>query len=280
VDDGGGRAAGVTGDRELARLVAHNVAASLVAVASGAPGARIERLGGVLLVATGLPIRLFNQALVEDDGTPPDRVVAALREAISILRARGDLFALALRACLDDEYLPLAREELGLVPLGESPWMPGMALQPLPAPGIAAPPDGIEIRRVVDEEGVADHVRAAAAGFGRPEPWLRLIVTPSLLEVPGLALYTGYEAGEPVSAGLGLVTGRTVGIYNIATVESARRRGYGAAMTTRIVDDGAASGCDTAILQASEMGKPVYERLGFRTVADYFGYIDPSEGRG
>jgi hypothetical protein len=51
-------------------------------------------------------------------------------------------------------------------------------------------------------------------------------------------------------------------------------------MTTRIVDDGAVSGCDTAILQANEMGKPVDERLGFRTVADYFGYIDPSEGRG
>lgn len=40
------------------------------------------------------------------------------------------------------------------------------------------------------------------------------------------------------------------------------------------MDDGAADGCDVAILQATDMGRPIYERLGFRTVVQYVGYVD------
>ena len=47
-------------------------------------------------------------------------------------------------------------------------------------------------------------------------------------------------------------------------------------MTMRIVEDGAAEGCDVAILQATDMGRPIYERLGFRTVVQYVGYVDPA----
>ena len=46
-------------------------------------------------------------------------------------------------------------------------------------------------------------------------------------------------------------------------------------MTMRIATDGAAAGCNVAILQARVMGYPVYERLGFRTVIEYDGFVDP-----
>ena len=88
-------------------------------------------------------------------------------------------------------------------------------------------------------------------------------------------VYVGYTDGEPVTSGVGFRTGDTIGVYNIATIPSARKRGYGAAMTARIAADGAAAGCDVAILQASEMGRTVYERLGYRTVVEYMGYVEP-----
>jgi predicted GNAT family acetyltransferase len=80
----------------------------------------------------------------------------------------------------------------------------------------------------------------------------------------------------PVSTGLGVRSGRTIGIYNIATIPAARGKGYGAAITRRNVADGVAAGCDVAILQASDMGFPIYERIGFRTVVEYVGFVDPS----
>lgn len=46
-------------------------------------------------------------------------------------------------------------------------------------------------------------------------------------------------------------------------------------MTARVMAEGVAAGCDAAALQASQMGRPIYERLGFRTVVSYAAYADP-----
>jgi GNAT superfamily N-acetyltransferase len=97
------------------------------------------------------------------------------------------------------------------------------------------------------------------------ENWIAYL-TGVVLDRPGCAVYVGYADGEAVVSGLGWRTGRTIGVYSIATIESARRRGYGAAMTARVMADGVAAGRDVAALQASELGRPIYERLGFRTV--------------
>jgi len=254
----------------LARLEHENMIEALWAVATQGVNARIERTNGVALVATGLPLRLFNQVLVEDDHARPEAVAAA----VATTRGRGDWFIVSLRAGTDDRYFPLMAE-LGLVRVSDRPWMPGMALHPLPSADATPVPPGHEIRRITTAAGVNDHVRTAAAGFEMPQAWLEAVVTEALINHPGAALYVGYTDGLPVTTGLGIRTGETIGVYNIATVESARRRGYGAAMTMRIVDDAAAARCDVAILQSSDMGRPIYERLGFRTVVEYIGFVEP-----
>jgi GNAT superfamily N-acetyltransferase len=257
--------------RLLARLEHENLVEAFVLVGGQVPGALVTRAAGVALVATGLPLRLFNQVIVEGDPVAPEAIAAA----VATTRARGDRFVVNLRSGTDDRYLPLMGD-LDLVPLSAEPWMPGMALHPLPALGTVPPTPGHEIRRVTDGPGVRDHILTVAAGFEMPVDWIEAVMTEALAARPEAAVYVGYTDGQPVSTGLGVRTGRTIGIYNIATLEAARRRGYGAAMTMRIVDDGTAEGCDVAILQASEMGRPIYERLGFRTVVEYVGYVDPA----
>jgi len=59
-----------------------------------------------------------------------------------------------------------------------------------------------------------------------------------------------------------------VGIYNVATAVEARRRGAGAAVTAAAMADARARGARWAILESSEMGRSVSERLGFRQVCE------------
>lgn len=254
---------------ELAKLEHENMIEAIALVGENVEGAVVQRVSGVALIATGLPILLFNQVIVERPAAAAEAVSAAVAQA----RDRGARFVVNLRVGTDDELVPLM-DGLGLVRLSDEPWMPGMALYPIRRDS-AAPSAEHEIRRVADASGVDDHSRTAAAAFEMPESIVRAIVTPAMAQRDGVAVYVGYSDGRPVTTGLGVRTGRTVGVYNIATVPAARRRGYGAAMTQRIVADAAAAGCDVATLQSSDMGYSVYERLGYRTVVEYMGYVDP-----
>lgn len=82
----------------------------------------------------------------------------------------------------------------------------------------------------------------------------------------------GLLDGTPVATASLVVAGGTAGIYNVATLEAARRRGIGAALTAAAVRRGAERGMALSTLQASTMGRPIYERLGFRFVCDLVPY--------
>jgi GNAT superfamily N-acetyltransferase len=256
---------------QLARLEHDNLIAALTKMCANANGALVRSSDGVAVVLTGSRLRLFNQVLVASDEAADE----AIDGAVAVARERGDRFIVNLRDGFDDSRLPLI-ERLGLVPVSEHPWMPGMALQPI-AQDVAQPPSDVyDIRQVTGDRGVDDHIRTAAAGFELPEDVIRTFMNTATARDPDVAVYVGYAEGAPVTSGLGFRTGRTIGVYNIATVAAARGRGYGATMTKRVANDGARAGCDVAILQASEMGLPIYERLGYRTVVQYRGYVEPS----
>ena len=257
-------------DAELADLEHQNMVVTMSAFCANVAGARVWRADGVMVAATGLPFVLFNQVIIDGEATRP----AAIAGGVATMREGAGPFVVNLRSGRDDRFIPLM-EELGLVPISDQPWMPGMAWHPIEG---AAPtlPTGFEVREVRDIDGLQAHVTTGAEGFELPEDILRAVVVPALLDRADMPIYVGYENGVPVSTGLGVRSGRTIGIYNIATIPAARGKGYGAAITRRNVADGVAAGCDVAILQASDMGFPIYERIGFRTVVEYVGFVDPS----
>jgi N-acetylglutamate synthase len=254
-------------DAELARLEHENMVVAFERFVERLPGSLVQRTGGVTVVSSRIPVSLFNQVLVSG----PDATMDDLRAAVTTMRGREAPWIVNLRAGTDDGLVPMLRE-LGLVAPDDGP-TPGMALHPIPA-DLPAPTH--DIRVVRDGPGVSHHAQVIAEGFGMPPKLVAMLIRPETADLEGITLYVGYLDGRPITSGLGMRTGRTIGVYNIATVPDARRRGFGAEMTARVAADGLAAGCDVAILQASTMGYPVYERMGYRTVVTYTGWSDPA----
>jgi ribosomal protein S18 acetylase RimI-like enzyme len=118
-------------------------------------------------------------------------------------------------------------------------------------------------------EAFDDHIKAASMGFGMPREILDAVLVPQLAQREDLTVYAGYLDDQPVTSSLGFVDDGSISVFNVATVEEHRGKGYGAAMTMRAVLDGETQGCDVAFLQATEMGFPLYELLGFETIFTY-----------
>jgi GNAT superfamily N-acetyltransferase len=127
-------------------------------------------------------------------------------------------------------------------------------------------PPELEIVEVGDA-ALADWQHVLVEGY--PAPELRDANAPFLDErILGdrLRLWVGYVAGRPVACAGAYVDGAAIGLTSIATLPDARGRGYGAALTHR-----AATCVPTlpSMLNSSDLGRPVYERLGFVTIARY-----------
>ena len=256
---------------DLPALEHANWIAYLTGVVTCSGPAAVSHAGGMVTILTGLPMDWFNQVLVE----AKNATTAGLLAGIARAREQGGAFVVRLREGTDDRFIPILTEA-GLVPVGDATPTPGMVAFPIDPDAIAAhAAPGLDIRRVIDAAGMEAHRQVATAGFGSDPAVADGTACADLLERPECVVYVGYANGAPIVSGLGWQTGRTIGVYTIATIETARRRGYGAAMTARVVADGVAAGCDLAALQASQMGRPIYERLGFRTVVRYVGYVYP-----
>jgi GNAT superfamily N-acetyltransferase len=78
--------------------------------------------------------------------------------------------------------------------------------------------------------------------------------------------FMGYEGDRPVCVAVACLGAGVIGIYCVATSPDARGKGYGGAIT-----DVAAQFAPTlpAVLQSSDMGRPVYERLGFKRIGHF-----------
>jgi ribosomal protein S18 acetylase RimI-like enzyme len=80
---------------------------------------------------------------------------------------------------------------------------------------------------------------------------------------PHIAAFVAYLDDAPVSCAMTLVSHRVAGVFYVATVQSARRRGLGDALTRMAARAGFDLGARAAWLGASEMGAELYRRIGF-----------------
>jgi ribosomal protein S18 acetylase RimI-like enzyme len=79
----------------------------------------------------------------------------------------------------------------------------------------------------------------------------------------------GVVDGQVVATGLATVSMPVGWIGAIIVDEAFRRRGYGRAMTDMLCERLLAAGCTTLTLEATNAGRPLYERMGFRPATHY-----------
>jgi N-acetylglutamate synthase len=214
------------------------------------------RQDGALAGVTGVPLPTLNRVWVEEIGADGK----AVGKLLNRIAATGLPHCLQVRPGCERKLGELAVRR-GMTPSVD---VPLMVLEDADSMGEAEPSD-LVIRPLAPEDA-GHHASLAAAGFEAPEEYLLQLITTGLVNAPGVCCYLGELDGEPVSTGLGVTLGDSVGIFNIATLPAHRRQGYGAAITARAIRDGFSRGAQWAWLQSSPAGYPVYQRMGFRTV--------------
>ena len=74
------------------------------------------------------------------------------------------------------------------------------------------------------------------------------------------------QGGQIVGHAVLNVDGATGGVYDMGVLPSARRQGYGLALTLASLATARESGCTSVTLNATGEGEPVYRRAGFRSL--------------
>ena len=77
------------------------------------------------------------------------------------------------------------------------------------------------------------------------------------------------QDGELAAVGTIILNAQTCWLAHIIVEPTRRRQGLGMAVTRRLIEIGRERGRTTQLLIATEMGRPLYEKLGFSTSCEY-----------
>jgi GNAT superfamily N-acetyltransferase len=157
------------------------------------------------------------------------------------------------------DLAPFGWEQAGTPPLLRLP--PGVALPP-------APPE-LRVERVRDAAGARAWEAVAVRGypFAECEPVAPgALVDERVLRDPRLRLWVGWVGDLPVCASAAFVAAGLSAVTMVVTVPAMRGRGYGAAISATAAESEPGL---PALLTASDLGAPGYERLGFRRVGRF-----------
>ena len=141
---------------------------------------------------------------------------------------------------------------------------PQMILRPIPRVDLPATELTIEV--VENERQYEDFMRVSETG----RRWV-----PSLQAAtdPQVALLVGSYQGQTIATSRLSCLGEIGNIHGVVTDPKFRRRGFGTAMTWAAIAEARKRGCTSIVLSASEMGYPVYRRMGFQTVCRFRIYV-------
>lgn len=222
---------------------------------------------------SSIPFPIFNSILRAN--LPPDRVAPSIKAAIARCRSRKVPMLWWTGPATQPADLPTHLVASGFQ--GEE--SPGMAADLQSLPGGPPTPPGLVIEQVKDLTTMNNWCGALCVGFGMPDfvgdAFLDLSRSLGFDQQLPYRNYIGWLDGQPVATSSLFMAAGVAGIYNVATIPQARRRGIGSAMTFSPLREACASGYKVGILHSSEMGVGVYRQLGFQEYCKIGQYVWP-----
>lgn len=241
--------------KDLVAGLEANWRAAWVGMAATMHDAEVRPMHRGLMVRTGLPASFFNAAFVEANVRRADRAVAAAESFFSGL----PFMVVVPEAHVE---LEMACEDAGLA---YAETIPGMSLTPIPGatldPRLAMVP--------VNDALLPTFREVFCESFEMPADLGARLITPLYPELENAFDVIAYAGGEPVAVASTIESMGIAGVYNVGTRPEHRGNGYGEAVTWAVIQAAKERGCHTAVLQSSEMGYGVYQRMGFETVSSY-----------
>lgn len=143
-------------------------------------------------------------------------------------------------------------------------------------------PAGLTIQRVASPQHLEDLSRILADSWEPPDPAVAPFYQAAapLIHSPQspLRCFVAYLEGEPAGVSGLYLEGRVGGIYSVATRRAFRGCGIGSRMTYTAADEARRAGAELAVLQASDEGVHLYERLGLRGCCAFEEYTPAGQG--
>ena len=257
----------------LVESPAENLRVLMQHVAKYVPGSDVHQEPGFLRIKTGIPCHVMNgvfQTRVSHHG-----IADRIRETIRYFDG------CPMQWMLEPSHLPhnigSILTGMGFVNSYSSPAMV-LDLQHFDAPEA---PEELEIDLVRTDSDIADLLTVLDVfklGPVANEAYAKMVG--GMLLDRRFQHYVGRVNGQTVSIGATFFQGETVGLYTIATLKEMRGRGYGQAITTRMLQEGKGRGCRVSVLTSSKLGLGVYSKLGFEEVGKipYFTLQEETEG--
>lgn len=252
--------------RDLAGDVQRVIGHTMVELARVTPGGEVVERGRVIGSFSGIPQATFNPIHCWEPADGMNRDLPPVVDRADELGLRFEV-VVPSGAPHEDEVARLAAEA-GLVSARRH--APGMVLDDLDE--TPALPDGIGCREIVDpaEAGV---LVGLALGLGMPDGVAARVYGPEPVAAEAYRWFVLLDGDEPVACSMVSLADDVAGIFAVGVPPAHRGRGLGAAATWEAIRAGREMGAAVAALEASEMGRPVYERMGFRTVVELRSFV-------
>lgn len=238
-----------------------------------APGCSLVDVDGALLVETGA-LGFARVLTTSVSGDAFEHVLSRCRSLLSP--------AARLEWVAGYEYSPTdLPQRLDAAGFRRTGSMPAMAVEiENVADWRSFGPPGLRLDRIVSSDDLDDRLAPVlAAHFGPDSNFLAAIL--GAYRAAGfdddalfLHLVGSVDDGPVEVVGTAWVAGGAIGLGAIATLKESRGRGLGSAMTAALATSDLGSEVDMSVLHATPMGRPVYERLGFRALFETDFYKD------